>query len=243
MSIVSKLGKTKFGKFSGSSTKYSPKSCIFKSHTASFHSYVRHNTWKEQKQSNYETLMKAKTNFSFLSRAEAHSHSFHSKFPMLPRRSYSTEENKKEAKKEVKKDASKEKKSAWTVQALQERLRKLPGVVKDELLHYWKGSKLLVKNMRVSFSLSMRILRGEKLTRSEGALLERTVADTFRLVPFVIIAVVPFLEFSLPFLLKIFPNMLPSTFTTKSQAEMKIQKQLQLRLSLARFQLISRLFA
>ena len=34
-----------------------------------------------------------------------------------------------------------------------------------------------------------------------------------RLVPFIIILVVPFLEFALPVLLKLFPNMLPSTFT------------------------------
>ena len=39
-----------------------------------------------------------------------------------------------------------------------------------------------------------------------------TAADIFRLVPLIIILVVPFMEFALPVLLRIFPNMLPSTY-------------------------------
>ncbi|MBJ6938345.1 LETM1 domain-containing protein, partial [Vibrio cholerae] len=72
-------------------------------------------------------------------------------------------------------------------------------------------------NMKVSSNLLLRLARGEILTRREKQLLELTVADSIRLVPFIVIAIVPFLEFSLPFLLKIFPNMLPSTYTTKDQ--------------------------
>jgi LETM1 and EF-hand domain-containing protein 1 len=40
----------------------------------------------------------------------------------------------------------------------------------------------------------------------------RTTADLFRLVPFAVFVIVPFMEFLLPIALKIFPNMLPSTF-------------------------------
>ena len=40
----------------------------------------------------------------------------------------------------------------------------------------------------------------------------RTSTDLFRLVPFAIFVIVPFMEFLLPFALKLFPNMLPSTF-------------------------------
>ena len=36
--------------------------------------------------------------------------------------------------------------------------------------------------------------------------------DIFRLVPFAIFVIVPFMEFLLPFALRLFPNMLPSTF-------------------------------
>eukprot|EP01091_Cochliopodium_minus_P001086 TRINITY_DN1095_c0_g1_i1.p1 TRINITY_DN1095_c0_g1~~TRINITY_DN1095_c0_g1_i1.p1 ORF type:complete len:706 (-),score=319.14 TRINITY_DN1095_c0_g1_i1:125-2242(-) len=115
------------------------------------------------------------------------------------------------------------------------KLKNLPEVIKEELIHYYKGFKLLFKNMKLSTQLALRILKGEKLKRSESALLERTVADTFRLVPFIIILVVPFMEFTLPVLLKLFPNMLPSTFTTKDQKQQKIEKQIHARLGLAKF--------
>lgn len=45
----------------------------------------------------------------------------------------------------------------------------------------------------------------------------RTCADLFRLVPFLVFIIVPFMEFLLPVALKLFPNMLPSTFETKSK--------------------------
>lgn len=42
--------------------------------------------------------------------------------------------------------------------------------------------------------------------------LVRTTADMFRLVPFLVIIIIPFAELLLPVLLIVFPNMLPSTF-------------------------------
>ena len=42
--------------------------------------------------------------------------------------------------------------------------------------------------------------------------LVRTTADLFRLVPFGVFIIVPFMEFFLPVALKLFPGMLPSTF-------------------------------
>ena len=42
--------------------------------------------------------------------------------------------------------------------------------------------------------------------------LVRTTADMFRLVPFLVFIIIPFMEFLLPVALKLFPNMLPSTF-------------------------------
>lgn len=44
----------------------------------------------------------------------------------------------------------------------------------------------------------------------------RICADLFRLVPFLVFVVVPFMEFLLPVAVKLFPNMLPSTFETQS---------------------------
>lgn len=51
--------------------------------------------------------------------------------------------------------------------------------------------------------------------RRERKQLTRTTADVFRLVPLVIFLVVPFMEVLLPVALKVFPNMLPSTFEDK----------------------------
>lgn len=45
----------------------------------------------------------------------------------------------------------------------------------------------------------------------------RTSADLFRLVPFLVFIIVPFMEFLLPVFLKLFPEMLPSTFETESK--------------------------
>lgn len=45
----------------------------------------------------------------------------------------------------------------------------------------------------------------------------RTCADLFRLVPFMVFIIVPFMEFLLPVFLKLFPEMLPSTFETESK--------------------------
>jgi LETM1 and EF-hand domain-containing protein 1 len=58
------------------------------------------------------------------------------------------------------------------------------------------------------------------LSRRERQQLVRTVSDLFRLVPFSFFIIVPFMELALPFFIKFFPNMLPSTFqdTTKEVA-------------------------
>lgn len=45
--------------------------------------------------------------------------------------------------------------------------------------------------------------------------LKRTTTDLLRLIPFSVFLIVPFMELLLPVALKLFPNMLPSTFTDK----------------------------
>jgi hypothetical protein len=81
-----------------------------------------------------------------------------------------------------------------------------------ELKHYYNGSKLLFIETRIAFRLFRRVLNGDTLTRRERKQFTRTAADLFRLVPFSIFIIVPFMEFTLPIFLKLFPNMLPSTF-------------------------------
>jgi len=57
-----------------------------------------------------------------------------------------------------------------------------------------------------------------------------TLSDLIRMVPFIVIVLVPFAEFALPVLLKLFPNMLPSTFTSASQKETSRARKLQAKL-------------
>lgn len=90
--------------------------------------------------------------------------------------------------------------------------------VKHEAAHYWHGSKLLAAEVRISSRLQWKLLHGETLTRRERRQLKRTTTDLLRLIPFAVFVVVPFMEFLLPVALKLFPNMLPSTFEDKFAA-------------------------
>ncbi|XP_073895331.1 mitochondrial proton/calcium exchanger protein isoform X6 [Macaca fascicularis] len=80
-----------------------------------------------------------------------------------------------------------------------------------------------------------RILNGHTLTRRERRQFLRICADLFRLVPFLVFVVVPFMEFLLPVAVKLFPNMLPSTFETQSIKEERLKKELRVKLELAKF--------
>ncbi|KAA1471302.1 LETM1-domain-containing protein [Dentipellis sp. KUC8613] len=107
--------------------------------------------------------------------------------------------------------------------------------VKHEARHYWDGSKLLAKEVRISARLQWKILHGESLTRRERRQLRRTTQDLLRLIPFAVFVIVPFMEFLLPVALKLFPNMLPSTFEDKYAAEEKSRKLLRVRIEMAKF--------
>lgn len=56
----------------------------------------------------------------------------------------------------------------------------------------------------------------------------RTAADIFRLVPFLVFLLIPFMEFMLPIAIKLFPNMLPSTFEDKSKKVSTAKSQLKI---------------
>jgi len=90
--------------------------------------------------------------------------------------------------------------------------------VKHEASHYWSGSKLLAKEVRIASRLQWKLLQGDSLTRRERRQLKRTTTDILRLIPFAVFIIVPFMEFLLPVALKLFPNMLPSTFEDKFAA-------------------------
>ncbi|RIA89627.1 LETM1-like protein [Glomus cerebriforme] len=107
--------------------------------------------------------------------------------------------------------------------------------IKDELIHYWHGTKLLGLEIKISTKLLYKLLKGQKLTRREHRQLRRTTQDLVRLVPFLVFLIVPFMEFLLPVALKLFPNMLPSTFEDKFSKEEKKRKLLKVRLEMAKF--------
>lgn len=105
----------------------------------------------------------------------------------------------------------------------------------DELVHYYHGFRLLFIDIRVSSRLVYRVLNGDELTRREHKQLVRTVSDLFRLLPFSVFVIVPFMELLLPVALKLFPSMLPSTFQTSSAKDAKIKKELKVKLEMAKF--------
>ncbi|KAF2850784.1 LETM1-domain-containing protein [Plenodomus tracheiphilus IPT5] len=106
----------------------------------------------------------------------------------------------KEEKKAIaKKEAEKKKLTIWQK-------------VKHEAAHYWDGTKLLGFEIRISSKLALKMAAGYELTRRERRQLQRTVQDLGRLIPFLPFVIVPFAELLLPVALKLFPNMLPSTY-------------------------------
>ncbi|CAI0396988.1 unnamed protein product [Linum tenue] len=103
------------------------------------------------------------------------------------------------------------------------------------LQHYWLGLKLLGTDVRISIRLLLKLTGGKSLSRRERQQLTRTTADIFRLVPFAVFIIVPFMEFLLPVFLKLFPNMLPSTFQDKMKEQEALKRRLNARIEYAKF--------
>ncbi|KAK7359113.1 hypothetical protein VNO77_01059 [Canavalia gladiata] len=109
------------------------------------------------------------------------------------------------------------------------------GELVSTLQHYWLGFKLLWADVRISSRLLLKLAGGRSLSRRERQQLTRTTADIFRLVPFAVFILVPFMEFLLPVFLKLFPNMLPSTFQDKMKEQEALKRRLKARIEYARF--------
>ena len=93
------------------------------------------------------------------------------------------------------------------------------GKVKDGTVHSWhwfkNGSVLFRKNFTISKGLLSKKLKGDELSFRENQLLVKTSSDVLKLIPFSFFIIVPFAELALPFVLKVWPQMLPSTFDAK----------------------------
>ncbi|KAJ4290761.1 LETM1 domain-containing protein ylh47 [Collariella sp. IMI 366227] len=93
--------------------------------------------------------------------------------------------------------------------------------IKKEAQHYWDGTKLLAAEVKISSRLALKMAAGYELTRRENRQLKRTVQDLGRLVPFSVFVIIPFAELLLPVALKLFPNMLPSTYEAQKSKDQK----------------------
>lgn len=93
--------------------------------------------------------------------------------------------------------------------------------IKKEIQHYWDGTKLLATEVKISTKLALRMAAGYELSRRENRQLQRTVQDLARLVPFSAFVIVPFAELLLPVALKLFPNLLPSTYEGQKSKDAK----------------------
>ncbi|KAI1355407.1 mitochondrial distribution and morphology protein 38 [Xylaria sp. FL0043] len=93
--------------------------------------------------------------------------------------------------------------------------------IKHEIQHYWDGTKLLATEIKISSRLALKMAAGYELTRREYRQLRRTVQDLGRLVPFSVFIIVPFAEALLPIALKLFPNLLPSTYEGQQSKDQK----------------------
>ena len=94
--------------------------------------------------------------------------------------------------------------------------------LKREVLHYWDGTKLLGTEVRISSKLALKMAAGYELSRRENRQLQRTVQDLGRLVPFSVFVIVPFAELLLPVALRLFPNLLPSTYEGQKSKDTKV---------------------
>lgn len=116
-----------------------------------------------------------------------------------------------------------------------ERTTEIKDFAKKEFDHYHVGSKLLIADIKTSFKLILKTLRGSTLTRRERKQLLRTVSDLFRMIPMSMFLLIPFMEFALPFALKFWPNMLPSTFQDSLKNEESMKRELQSRIAMTEF--------
>lgn len=107
--------------------------------------------------------------------------------------------------------------------------------VKHEAAHYWSGTKLLGYEIKVSTKLLFKMAAGYGLSRRESNQLQRTLVDVARLIPFSMFVIVPFAELLLPVALKIFPNLLPSTYELSSDAKKKRARLLKARTTSSEF--------
>nr|XP_034327431.1 mitochondrial proton/calcium exchanger protein isoform X2 [Crassostrea gigas] len=102
--------------------------------------------------------------------------------------------------------------------------KKLSVRIMDELKHYYHGFKLLFKEFRMStrYMIDVVIFR-KSLKRREIKQVIRSTFDILRILPMIILLIIPFMEFAIPVIIKFFPGLLPSTFQPKKTDDMRLK--------------------
>uniref|UniRef100_H2YJW7 Mitochondrial proton/calcium exchanger protein n=1 Tax=Ciona savignyi TaxID=51511 RepID=H2YJW7_CIOSA len=104
-----------------------------------------------------------------------------------------------------------------------------------EVKHYYHGFRLLGMDVRIASKSVWKLLNGGVMSRRERNQFRRAVADIFRLAPFSVFIIIPFAELALPIVVKLFPRMLPSTFEDSSTKDMRLKKELKVKLEMSKF--------
>ncbi|CAL4090637.1 unnamed protein product, partial [Meganyctiphanes norvegica] len=108
-------------------------------------------------------------------------------------------------------------------------------LAKQDLLYFSFGKRCLYRVCLSRIFLAIHVLANALCRKEKKNSLLRTVTDLFRLVPFAVFVVVPFMELLLPVALKLFPGMLPSTFESANEKEAKMKKTLKMKIEMAKF--------
>ena len=95
--------------------------------------------------------------------------------------------------------------------------------VKSEILKTWKCCKIIYKDGVWLAKKHFRIsILDERIDIKERLKMSNTKIDLLKMIPFSFFIIVPGAELTLPLCLYLFPNMIPSTFISKTKAEKSI---------------------
>ncbi len=101
---------------------------------------------------------------------------------------------------------------------------------KAEARFYWSSTKVLARELSLSAALLRRVGAGDELTRRERMLLKRILGDLVRMLPVLVVVVVPFAELGLPLLIRY--NLLPSQFGKEQARQEGYRRSLRTRIEL-----------
>jgi LETM1 and EF-hand domain-containing protein 1, mitochondrial len=95
--------------------------------------------------------------------------------------------------------------------------------IKSEILKTWKCCKIIFRDGKSYFWKKYRVtFYDENITIKDRHKMTTTKVDLIKMIPFSFFIIVPGAELTLPLCLYLFPNMIPSTFISKTKEEKNI---------------------